>query len=136
MKIDGVRGVGQAAPAQRSGGAAAPRFSPVSGPERASAANAVSPTPALDAVLALQGGAEPDRRHRQARRGRRLLDALDRLTRALLEGIAPAGLRSELDSLKGQSQPTGDTGLDDILREIDTRAAVELAKLEAISAPA
>lgn len=136
MKIDGVRGVGSAQPGGRTAPAAAPGFAPATGgPERTSAATAIAPTPALDAVLALQGGAQPDKRQRQARRGKRLLDALDRLAQGLLEGAAPASLRAELQSLKGQGQATGDPALDEILLEIDTRAAVELAKLEALPAP-
>jgi len=78
----------------------------------------------------LQGGAEPDRRSKQARRGRRILDALDRVRDALLSGAAPATLREELRALGRQTEASGDSGLDDLMREIETRAAVELAKLD------
>jgi hypothetical protein len=85
----------------------------------------------LDAIIALQAedpGAQ--RRARQARRGRDVLDALERLARGLLVGRAPAALRAELESLQDAAAPTGDEGLDEILREIDTRLCVELAKLD------
>jgi hypothetical protein len=45
-------------------------------------------------------------------------------------GRAPAALRAELEMLQVAAQPTGDEGLDGILLEIDTRLAVELAKLD------
>ncbi|MGE0046679.1 MAG: flagellar assembly protein FliX [Hyphomonadaceae bacterium] len=137
MKIDGVRGpsgvssTSGASRTRQTGGAA---FTPAaSEAPRVAGVSAVQPTPALDAILLLQGEAVPDQRQRQARRGKRLLDALERLTRALLEGVAPASLRGELESLHGQAQPTGDPGLDEVLREIDTRTAVELAKLERLA---
>jgi hypothetical protein len=136
MKIEPVRSLGAAQGARRTHGVA-PGFAPAAPPASPVAAVAgAAPPPGLDAILALQGGAEPDARSRQARRGRRALDALERLARALLDGVAPASLRAELETLRAQSEPTGEPGLDAVLREIDTRAAVELAKLERAAAPA
>jgi hypothetical protein len=136
VKIEPIRQTAAAQGARKTGEAA--RFDPgqdVGAPARVATASGASPAHGIDALLALQGG-QPDAKSRQARRGRRLLDALDRLTRALLEGVAPAGLRAELLGLRGQAEPTGEEGLDALLREIDTRAAVELAKLDALAAPA
>jgi hypothetical protein len=131
MKIDGARPVGASGAANRGAAAAAPGFAPaLQAGERATAVSATTPAPSLDAVLALQGGLAPDARSRQARRGRRLLDALDRVRAALLNGVAPAALREELRALGRQAETTGDDGLDALMREIDTRAAVELAKLD------
>jgi hypothetical protein len=94
-------------------------------------AQARLPVTPLDAIIALQAEEPgPQRRARQARRGRDVLDALERLERGLLVGRAPASLRAELEHLQYAAQPTGDEGLDEILREIDTRLVVELAKLD------
>jgi hypothetical protein len=136
MKIDPVRSLGASQGARRSG-EVAPGFAPTaSQPAPVAAVSGATPAPGIEAILALQGGAGPDARGRQARRGRRLLDALERLAGALLDGLAPASLKAELESLQAQAQPTGEPGLDALLREIDTRAAVELAKLERLAAPA
>ncbi|MBL8551850.1 MAG: flagellar assembly protein FliX [Hyphomonadaceae bacterium] len=136
MKIEPIRQAPSAQGAKKAGEVSRFELGQESAaPSRVAAASSATAAHGIDALLALQGG-EPDARSRQARRGRRLLDALDRLTRALLEGVAPAGLRSELHGLRGQAEPTGEEGLDALLREIDTRAAVELAKLDALAAPA
>jgi len=133
MKIESGRGVASSTSARKAGSAvAAPGFAPaVDAPARTSAASAVSSVTPLDAIIALQAedpGAQ--KRARQARRGRDVLDALERLERGLLVGRAPAGLRTELEDLQNAALPTGDAGLDEILREIDTRLVVELAKLD------
>jgi hypothetical protein len=134
MKIEGPRGVSQTGGARKTG-AAAPGFAP-SAPEnapRATAAGSVAATSALDAVLALQAeGFDPGRRSRQVRRAQDALDALSRLERGLLEGAAPGGLKAELVALQQASAPTGEPGLDAVLLEVDTRVAVELAKLDRI----
>jgi hypothetical protein len=133
MKIESGRGVAPSSTTRKAGSAApAPGFAPtVDAPARTSTASAVSSVTPLDAIIALQSedpGAQ--RRARQARRGRDVLDALERLERGLLVGRAPAALREELEYLQNASAPTGDEGLDEILREIDTRLVVELAKLD------
>lgn len=133
MKIESGRGVASSGSARKAGSAsAAPGFAPaVDAPARTSAPSAVSSVTPLNAIIALQAedpGAQ--RRARQARRGREVLDALERLESGLLVGRAPAGLRAELESLQSATAPTGDEGLDEILREIDTRLVVELAKLD------
>jgi hypothetical protein len=86
-------------------------------------------------LLALQGvegdlADAPQRRRRQIERAGRTLDALDRLTVGLLEGRAAGGLVADLVALGASTERTGDPGLDDLLLEVDVRAAVELAKLE------
>lgn len=137
MKIEPVRGVQGAQASQRARETGGPAFTPAaSEAPRVAAMSAAAPTPALDAVLLLQGEGAPDKRRAQARRGKRALDVLERLAQSLLEGRAPGGLRGELQALQAQSQTTGDPGLDDVLREIDTRTLVELAKLERAGVPA
>ena len=132
MKVESGRNVGSAAGAKRSGGAAASGFS--LGAEEATqvaATGGVGGVAALDTILALQAE-EPlgQRRARQAKRGRAALDALEQLEAGLLSGRAPVTLRQELEHLRRTAEATGEPGLDEVLREIDTRLAVELAKLE------
>lgn len=132
MKIERGQGVGAASTSRKAGSAAAPGFAPaMDAPARTSAASAVSGITPLDAIVALQAE-DPNmqRRARQARRGRDVLDALERLERGLLVGLAPAALKAELECLQAAATPTGDEGLDEILREVDTRLVVELAKLD------
>ena len=132
MKVESGRGIGPADGSKRTGGAAAPGFALASeGPTRPAPATGVNTIASLDAVLALQGEEAPSqRRSRQARRGWSALQALEALEEGLLLGRAPQGLRAELERLRGGSEATGEPGLDGVLREIDTRLAVELAKLE------
>lgn len=131
MKVESGRSIGSSVAPKRTAGAA-PGFS-VAAEEtsRASVATSVSVVSALDAVLALQTE-EPlgQRRARQARRGRDVLDALEELEQGIVSGHARAALRTDLERLRRAAEPTGEPGLDDVLREIDTRAAVELAKLD------
>jgi len=85
----------------------------------------------LDAIIALQSDEPPaQRRRRQVKRGAEALEALEKLERGLLVGRAPAALKAELESLHFAAAPTGEAGLDEVLREIDIRLAVEIAKLE------
>src|ERR1700755_2648893 len=133
MKIESGRGVSPASGgAKRAGGSAASGFAPsVEGTGRTAATAATSATPSIDALLALQGeGLDPDRRRRQVGRGRVALDALAKLERALADGVAPAALKAELESARRGAEATGEAGLDALMLEIDTRLAVELAKLE------
>ena len=134
MKVESGRNVGSAAGARRADSAAtAPGFSPVGVEEtpQVAAPNGVSSVAALDTILALQAE-EPlaQRRARQAKRGKAALDALEQLEGGLLSGRAPGALRRELEHLRRTAEATGEPGLDDVLREIDTRLAVELAKLD------
>lgn len=135
MKIEGPRNVSGPNGPRRAGSAAAPGFAPATEePQRAAPATGVGGVTALDAIIALQSDEPPaQRRARQTKRGRDALDALEKLEKGLLLGRAPAALRAELESLRRASQLTGEPGLDDVLREIDTRLAVEAAKLDRIT---
>ena len=136
MKVESGRSVGTAPAPKRAGAAAAPSFSPAGVEEapQVAAASGVGNVTALDTILALQAE-EPlgQRRARQAKRGRAALDALERLEEGLLSGRAPASLRAELEQLQRTAEATGEPGLDGVLREIDTRLAVELAKLDRLA---
>jgi hypothetical protein len=86
----------------------------------------------LEAMLSLQEIVDPaERRRRAVKRGHRLLDELDGLKLALLDG---AVTRSDLARLTGliadQRESSGDPGLDEVLSQIDVRVAVELAKIQ------
>ncbi len=136
MKIESGRSVSASATPKRAGSAAASGFTPAAdAPPRMAAASSASAVTPLGALLALQADGEPgQRRWRQARRGRDVLDALEKLLRGLALGIAAPGVMAELASLRRRAEPTGEAGLDEVLLEIDTRLEVELAKLEMASA--
>jgi hypothetical protein len=110
------------APLKSSGGAPA-----------STALGAAAPLASLDALLALQELPDPtERRRRALRRGHRLLDHLDELRLALIDGEIPL---TTLQGLRGQLRQRGDLPDDDpllaaLLGEIELRVEVELAKLE------
>lgn len=138
MKIENNRPAASVHGLRRGSQAGASGFAPeLEASQRASAANGVSGVTSVDAILALQGEERaPGRRARQTRRGRDALDALQSLEEGLLLGRAPGALKTRLEALRRAGEATGDAGLDDVLREIDTRVAVELAKLERGRGPA
>ncbi len=85
----------------------------------------------VSALLALQGVEDPlSRRKRAMGRASRILDMLDDLKVAMLEGAAsPATLDNLAKTVREERDATDDPRLEDVLNEIETRAAVELAKL-------
>lgn len=99
--------------------------SPVSSAGGASAVSGVS------ALLALQGIGGPEARAKALRKGRRILDALDRLQLAILgDGPTQRHLALLKGALSEQREASGDPALDDTLNWAEVRAAVEAAKLE------
>jgi hypothetical protein len=144
MKVSGSGGAG---PTGRAGGArpasGGPAFTPISpaaaqGPTRVAAGAGVTGVSSLQALMTLQEAGTPmERRKRAAARGTRLLDALDHIKIGLLEGALPrAAVESLAREAKEQRGMTDDPRLDAVLAEIETRAAVELAKLEITQAAA
>jgi hypothetical protein len=106
-------------------GGAASRLSSVTA---AGGANGVS---GVSALLALQGVGGPEARDRALRKGRRILDALDRLQLAVLgDGPTKRHLTLLQGALSEQRDASGDSGLDETLNWAEVRAAVEAAKLE------
>ena len=85
----------------------------------------------MSALLALQGVDDPlQKRRRMVGRAGRILDLLDELKLALIEGKAPDGALDRLvTAVREERASTEDPGLDAVLDQIETRAAVELAKL-------
>ena len=105
-------------------GGAAPRVA-------ASAVSGAAGVSSISALMALQGVGGPEAQARALRKGRRLLDALDRLQLAILgDGPTQRHLALLKGALSEQRDATGDFGLDDTLNWAEVRAAVEAAKLE------
>lgn len=82
--------------------------------------------------MALQGiETAIERRRRAVRRGAGLLDRLDELKLALLSGDAPdAALERMARVLREERPEDPDEALTGLLKQIDLRATVELAKAE------
>ena len=94
---------------------------------------AAGPVGSLAALLALQETSTPTERRRKAvRRAGRILDALDDLRLAALdpEGLDGAALGRLQGAVREARSQTEDPGLEDVLEEIEIRAAVEMAKRE------
>lgn len=132
MRITGVNGAVNAAPAQsaRRPGSSGFSVSDNDEPRSASSAAALRTVGGIDALIALQGVEDPtERRRRALKRGNSALDALDELKIALLGGgLDQATLGRLKAAAAGLKEGTGDHGLDGVLAEIDLRVEVELAK--------
>jgi hypothetical protein len=86
----------------------------------------------LDALLAMQDiGGPLERKKRAVRRAGRILDVLDEVKIALLDGALPPMALERLTRAvrEERAQVDGDARLSGLLNDIETRAAVELAKL-------
>ncbi|HEX8233145.1 MAG TPA: flagellar assembly protein FliX [Caulobacteraceae bacterium] len=137
MKVNGTGGVGSPASAgggkrQAAGGFSVGGASPAAPASGAAAATGVSGVASLDALLALQGVDGPtERRRRAVRRAGRILDVLDEVKLALLgTGVGPHQLDRLSAAVREERALADDPRLDAVLGEIETRAAVEMAKLE------
>ncbi len=139
MKIDRVSSIGTK-PSRRTardGGSKSGSFSKaLSGsPALAPAPSSVGGSGALspvDALLALQEVAgDPNRRSSARQRGEELLDQLDELRLALLDGQLPRSVIERLAAvIDTQRANIDDPHFIEVLDEIELRAAVELAKLD------
>lgn len=112
FSVPGVGGAGEAAPAAR-----------------ATAAGSVG---SLEALIALQQVDNPlERRKRAVSRAGRLLDVLDDIKVALIDGELDSRALEKLGrAIREERAVTDDPGLESLLNEIETRAAVEQAKLQ------
>ncbi len=142
MKIEGTasaraavaRSVSRASAAADTGFASQIARAVQGSPPRA--ASAAGPLASVSSLIAIQAAEELDaaaeRRRRAIRRGEKLIAGLELLHRALLEG-GPS--RRTLEELRGRlesrAEEVDDPALADLLREIELRVAVELAKQEA-----
>jgi hypothetical protein len=138
MKVGGTGGLATAQPtAPRGAGGAAGGFS-VTGAEvagdtaAATRVGTVLGVSSIDALLALQEVGGPiERRKKAVRRATVILDVLDDLKISVLEGaVQPHTLGRLIEAVRQERARTGDPQLEGVLDEIETRAAVELAKLD------
>jgi hypothetical protein len=85
----------------------------------------------VDVLVALQGMEDKaERRKRAVRGGRAALDALDDLKLGLLSGSLDQPALNRLKVVAAElGAATGESGLDQVLAEIDLRVQVEIAKL-------
>jgi hypothetical protein len=139
MKVSGSApmGVTSAAtprPAREADGGFAPSGASESGPAAAAErASGLAATTSLDVLLALQETLTPqEKRRRATKRGHGILDALDALKIATLDadGIESGVLQRLQEAVRQARDETEDPALEDVLDQIELRAAVELAKRE------
>lgn len=137
MKVTGTGGLSQTSGAKPARSATGGGFSVSNTPAPAAPAAAAGVAAAggvmgVEALLALQDVESPsERRRRSVGRAGRLLDELDGLKVALLGGeLSQAQLDRLARAVREQRAATDDPKLEGLLDEIETRAAVELAKLD------
>jgi hypothetical protein len=138
MKVTGTGGLSQASGAKPSraagdgGGFRVAGGQAAAAPVQVSGAAGVSSVMGVEALLALQDVESPtERKRRSVRRAGHLLDKLDDLKIALLGGeLSGAQLDALARAVREQRAATEDPKLEAVLDEIETRAAVEMAKLE------
>ncbi|MEL7030145.1 MAG: flagellar assembly protein FliX [Pseudomonadota bacterium] len=134
MKVTGPNGVAPAPP-RRASKKSPGGFSVATAETREpSAASSSAPIASVDALIALQGDASKDEStDRQAvLRAEDLLGILDDIRLGLLGGALPRTRMAALvRAVEGQRLHVEDPKLAGLLDEIDLRARVELAKLEA-----
>jgi hypothetical protein len=141
MKVSGTSGVGstggpgKARPVAGGAGFSLPAASSASGTSQTAPTSGVSMVSSVDALIALQDVGGPlERRRRSVRRAGRILDVLDDMKTALLDdGLGPQDLERLRRAVRDERLGTDDATLEGVLDEIETRAAVEIAKLEQAS---
>ncbi len=90
-----------------------------------------SPIASVDAIVALQGVDDSTTSNKKAiKKSLDLLDRLEEIRHGLLIGSIPVDRLKQLKTaLEQMNVPADDPGLGQIVRDIEVRAAVELAKL-------
>jgi hypothetical protein len=137
MKVAGSDRVGATAlskgGANRAAGGFSIESSAGSGPAASAApTGGVTGIASIDALLALQSAEGPlERKKKAVRRASGILDVLDDLKAALLDGgISPQALTRLATAIREERAETDEPALESVLNQIETRAAVEMAKLE------
>ena len=136
MKITGPNSTSSASAARGARPASGGTFAPTGAQEALPAEDArrldsLDGVMTLSALLALQGIEDPlQRRRRAVGRAGKILDLLDELKLGLIDGEASSGTLDRLViAVREERASTEDLMLDAVLDQIETRAAVELAKL-------
>ncbi len=135
MRVDSARATGatrSSRPTRAKSGDFKLDSAPAETEKQAAPISGAAGVGSIDAILALQAVAEDDNPRRQAAaRASDMLDALDEMRLALLEGRPdPAALqRLAANAARARAQ-TDETELEELLDAVDVRAAVELAKAE------
>jgi hypothetical protein len=137
MKINGSGGVTPSGPSStaRRGAAEGGFKLPTEATQESAPATRVAaagPVGSIDALLALQEADGPmERKRRAVGRAGRMLDVLDEVKLALLGGeTTESALQRLTRAVRDQRAMTDDPALEGVLDEVETRAAVELAKAE------
>jgi len=135
MKVTGPNSASSVSSAKRRSGTSGEGFSvetPSGGSAGVAKTGSASAVTSVDAILALQSvGDFTGAKKKATMRAFSLLDVLDDLKLSLLDGGIPrAKLVALMDLLQTRRESTHDHRLEAILDEVETRAAVELAKLE------
>jgi hypothetical protein len=140
MKVSSTGGVSAtgASRAKPTGGASGfslPSINAASGAASAASVGGLTGVGSVDALLALQAadslGGPLERRKRAVRRADNILDVLGEVRIALIDGDVSHGALERLSrAIREQREATDDPRLEGVLNEIETRAAVELAKLQ------
>lgn len=137
MKVTGPGGIGTssgARPARGAGGDGFRVIAPESagGAGQAASVSATRNVMGVEALLALQDVGGPlEGKRRAVRRAGRILDVLDDLKVALLDGeLSGAELDRLRRAVRDEREATEDPKLEAVLDEIELRAAVEVAKME------
>ncbi len=101
-----------------------------SAPERTAAAAPAAQLSSVAALMALQAAEDPlERKRRAERRGRQMLDGLDRLKLDVLEDRDPIPTLLKLrDMLESSREDSGDSQLEALIDQVELRVEVELAK--------
>jgi hypothetical protein len=136
MKVTGSTSApktGGAAPTRPSaGGFTLPNLGAAAETAAPARAASVGGIGSLQALIALQEMGGPlERKKKAMERGGRLLDVLDQIKVALLDGELDSGALDRLSrAIREERSQTDEPALEDLLNEIETRAAVEQAKLQ------
>ncbi|HVI33109.1 flagellar assembly protein FliX [Phenylobacterium sp.] len=136
MKVTGPGAIGPAGgpKAKPSGGSGfrLPGVGQAEGPAPSAGVSATSSIMGMDALLALQDVGGPlERKRRAVSRAGRILDVLDDMKVALLDGrLSGHDLDRLRRAVRDERAQTDDPKLEAVLEEIEVRAAVEMAKLE------
>ncbi len=137
MKVTGPSGVGSAQGPRQARGAGGGGFqvampAAAAGPSQVSSVSANAGVMGVEALIALQDvGSPTERKRRAVRRAGRILDVLDEIKVALLDGdLSSEGLDRLRRAVREERANADDPKLEAVLDEIEVRAAVEVAKLE------